>query len=554
MPPFIMKKTYFIVFLFCSTLSGCGDINEVGVGLTGQTFTIGGSVSGLSGTLVLQNNGSDDLTLNGNGSFAFTTAIAQGAGYSVTVKTQPSGQTCTIGNGTGTGLNANVTNVSVICTNNTFTVGGSVTGLINAVVLQNNGSDDLTQNGEGSFTFTTAIAQGMGYNVTVKTQPSGQTCTVSNGTGTGVSANVTNISVTCSTNTFTVGGSVSGLSGVIVLQNNGSDDLTQNGEGSFTFKTAIAQGAGYKVTVKTQPSGQTCTVGNETGTNVSANVTNVLVTCITNTFTVGGSVSGLSGSLVLQNNGSDDLTQNSNGSFTFSTLLAQGAGYNVTVKTQPSGQACTVGNGTGSNVSANITSVSVSCSNNTFTIGGSVSGLSGTVVLQNNGLNDLTLDANGTFTFTTAIAQGAGYNVTVKTQPSGQACTVSNGTGSNVSANVTTVSVTCANTVSFFESQVQPIFNARCTPCHVGSPSPSGGQNLSAGVSHGNIVNVKSNGLPTMNRITPNDVSKSYLLHKLKNTHLSVGGFGSQMPQGGPFLGADQIAIIEQWVNAGALK
>ena len=81
-----------------------------------------------------------------------------------------------------------------------------------------------------------------------------------------------------------------------------------------------------------------------------------------------------------------------------------------------------------------------------FTVGGSVSGLSGAVVLQNNGADDLTLNASGAFTFTTPVATGAGYNVTVRTQPSSpaQVCTVSNGAGTVSGGNVTAVTVACA--------------------------------------------------------------------------------------------------------------
>ena len=137
--------------------------------------------------------------------------------------------------------------------------------------------------------------------MTVKTNPAGQTCTVSNGSGTMGSANVTNVAVSCSANpTFTVGGTVSGLSGTVVLQDNGADNLTVTANGPFTFATALAPGAAYAVTVKTNPAGQTCTVSNDSGTMGSANVTNVAVSCSANpTFTVGGTVSGLSGTVVL---------------------------------------------------------------------------------------------------------------------------------------------------------------------------------------------------------------------------------------------------------------
>ena len=79
----------------------------------------------------------------------------------------------------------------------------------------------------------------------------------------------------------------------------------------------------------------------------------------------------------------------------------------------------------------------------TYSIGGTVSGLSGTVVLENNGGNNLSISANGTFTFSSLVAQSAPYDVTVQSDPSGQVCTVANGSGTVGSANVTNVSVTC---------------------------------------------------------------------------------------------------------------
>ena len=138
---------------------------------------------------------------------------------------------------------------------------------------------------------------------------------------------------------------MSGLSGSVVLQDNGGDNLTVFANGSFTFATKLASGAAYAVTVQTQPAGQTCTVASGSGTIASANVTNVAVTCTTNapsTYSVGGTVSGLSGSVVLQDNGGDNLTVSANGPFTFATKLASGAAYAVTVQTQPAGQTCTV--------------------------------------------------------------------------------------------------------------------------------------------------------------------------------------------------------------------
>ena len=55
-------------------------------------------------------------------------------------------------------------------------------------MLQDNGGDNLSVSANGSFTFATALASGAAYNVTVKTNPSGQTCSVSSGSGTIASA------------------------------------------------------------------------------------------------------------------------------------------------------------------------------------------------------------------------------------------------------------------------------------------------------------------------------------------------------------------------------
>lgn len=83
-------------------------------------------------------------------------------------------------------------------------------------------------------------------------------------------------------------------------------------------------------------------------------------------------------------------------------------------------------------------------SNPTYTVSVSVSGLAGSVVLQNNGGNNLTVGANGNATFTTALATGSAYAVTVLTQPSGQTCTVTSGGGTIAAANVS-ISINCTN-------------------------------------------------------------------------------------------------------------
>lgn len=248
------------------------------------------------------------------------------------------------------------------------------------------------------------------------------------------------------TTTFTVGGTIAGLSGTAVLQNNSADALAVSADGSFTFSTAVADGASYAVTVLTQPSGKTCSIANSAGIMSSANVTNVTIVCSTDAYTVGGTLSGLSGTVVLRNNSGDDLTLTANGAFTFTTAVADGASYAVTVTTQPSGASCSVASGTGTISGANVTSVTITCAENTFTIGGTIASLSGTIVLQNNAGNNLSQATNGAFTFATALSDAASYAVTILTQPSGQFCSVTSGSGTVSGANVTNVAVSCSNT------------------------------------------------------------------------------------------------------------
>jgi putative esterase len=527
--------------------------NWSGGSATAASFTVGGTVSGLSGTVVLQDNGGDDLSVTANGSFTFATPLAGGAAYNVTVKTNPSGQTCTVTGGSGAIGSANVTNVAVSCattTATTYSVGGTVSGLSGTVVLQDNGGDDLSVTANGSFTFATKLASGAAYSVTVAASPTGQTCTVTSGSGTIASADVTSVAVSCATS-----GSGSGTSA--------SDDFNRANGGLGASWTAISDGAmsissqqvigtagattGAARTAETYPSDQfsqiqvtsTALTGGQwiaaavrmqssgqnayaglyywnfgspelmlfersgggwtqlggvynsgaltAGTQLKLVAAGSTISFLQNgvqrlsvndtsltggapgimaygnstadnwsggsgtggtttTYSVGGTVSGLSGTVVLQDNGGDDLSVTANGPFTFATKVASGSPYSVTVKTSPSGQTCTVTSGSGTVGSADITNVAVSCTTagTTFSVGGTVSGLSGTVVLQDNGGDDLSVTANGSFTFATKLASGAAYSVTVATNPSGQTCTVTSGSGTIGSANVTNVAVSCA--------------------------------------------------------------------------------------------------------------
>ncbi len=229
-------------------------------------------------------------------------------------------------------------------------------------MLQNNGGNDLTISANGTFMFTNQMSSGAAYKITVLTQPSGGSCSLaSNSSGTATSNVVVAVTCTSTSANFTISATVSGLVGTLVLQDNASDDLTITTSGSYPFATQISPGSAYNVTVLTQPSGQTCSLGSNSSGTANANVT-VAVTCTSTTgsFTISAAVSGLTGTLVLQDNASDNLTITANGTQPFATLIAPGGAYNVTVLTQPSGQTCSLGGNNSGTANANVT-VTVTC-------------------------------------------------------------------------------------------------------------------------------------------------------------------------------------------------
>ena len=115
--------------------------------------------------------------------------------------------------------------------------------------------------------------------------------------------------------------------------------------------------------MQTQPTGLTCSVNQGSGTVAKAAVTDVAVNCIANTHSVGGSISGLgSASGLVLANGTETLPVAANAAnFTFVNAVAEGSAYSVTVQTQPTGLACSVTNGTGTVLTANVSSVAVNC-------------------------------------------------------------------------------------------------------------------------------------------------------------------------------------------------
>ena len=250
------------------------------------TFTVGGNVTGLTGTgLVLRNNGGNDLAVNANGAFTFSAPLTAGSAYEVTVLAQPLNQTCVFGRSSGT-VTANVTDVGIFCITNEYSIGGTISGLVGrGLVLQLNGANDFALGGYAmSFYFPRTLVNGDAYAITVLTQPvnPSQTCTVANGSGTVALSHVSSVVLNCITHTHSISGAVNGLLGTgLVLRNNGGDPLPINSNGAFSFPAPVASSAAYNVLASVHPlaPAQECSPTRGSGVVVDAPITNVSIDC-----------------------------------------------------------------------------------------------------------------------------------------------------------------------------------------------------------------------------------------------------------------------------------
>ena len=92
------------------------------------------------------------------------------------------------------------------------------------------------------------------------------------------------------------------------------------------------------------------------------------------------------------------------------------------------------------------------------------------------------------------------------------------------------------------------VFTPICTVCHAGGGAPQG-LRLDASNSYAMLVGVPSVEVPGVLRVAPGRPDDSYIVQKIEG-HAAVG---ARMPYGGPYLDDATIAVIRQWIAAGAL-
>lgn len=159
--------------------------------------------------------------------------------------------------------------------------------------------------------------------------------------------------------TLVLGGAVYGLTkDGLVLQNSGKTLQVAANSPSFQFPDLLGNDVGFDITVQTQPTKAHCDVTNGKGTTGSFNPINIVVSCVTDSYDLKGTVSGLdTDGLVIINGANRQVVNAGATSFTMTHLntdgtysngrVADGAPYGLTVLTQPAGRTCSVLNGVG---------------------------------------------------------------------------------------------------------------------------------------------------------------------------------------------------------------
>ncbi len=127
---------------------------------------------------------------------------------------------------------------------------------------------------------------------------------------------------------------------------------------------------------------------------------------------------------------------------------------------------------------------------------------------------------------------------------------MSNGMGGDTAGATTSGETTAGATPPFeptFLAIRQNVFNVHCIVCHSGAEPPAQ-LSLESIVAYSNLVGVSSTEVPAILRVAAGDPDNSYLIQKLEGT----AAVGAQMPFGATPLPAETIAVIREWISAGA--
>ncbi|MCC6783696.1 MAG: hypothetical protein IT457_12710 [Planctomycetes bacterium] len=158
---------------------------------------------------------------------------------------------------------------------------------------------------------------------------------------------------------YRVHGTVSGLgSGSLVLQLNGAEQLSVDGDGEFVFATVLHRDDPYAVTLVARPDRTAATI--ERAAGEVADLGGGVAVVLEPGYAIGGSVSGLGGDTVrVALNGQVEMDVASDGSFAFPDWYPAGTPYSVSVVSPPAGRTVQLDGANGSVGTADVDGVRV---------------------------------------------------------------------------------------------------------------------------------------------------------------------------------------------------
>ncbi|WBS02597.1 hypothetical protein OU994_30920 [Pseudoduganella sp. SL102] len=170
--------------------------------------------------------------------------------------------------------------------NGNLTLLVTVEGLAKPGLVLKNGDQTVSvAAGSSQVYFPNLIAEDSTINIEVQTQPTAAECRVDEASGKNIKANYYTAlrpRVICETNSYQLGGTVTGLTQdqLVLALGNMTVTIRPNTGPDFVFPGKVFDGAAYGVTVLQQPEGLACTVDNPTGTMPSGDKLNLAVSCV----------------------------------------------------------------------------------------------------------------------------------------------------------------------------------------------------------------------------------------------------------------------------------
>lgn len=147
---------------------------------------------------------------------------------------------------------------------------GQIFGLTKSgLVLENRSNGDTKEIPAYSSTFIMdkRVDNDESFDIQVKTQPTGAVCTPRFNRGRTGAYSIQSIEINCVTNTYQLGGTISGLTGTGLVLINGDDQLTVTpGATTFVMPKKVPDGSPYGLIIFAQPAGQTCAITSGSGT------------------------------------------------------------------------------------------------------------------------------------------------------------------------------------------------------------------------------------------------------------------------------------------------